>query len=208
MTMPDPQFNLVRTHTSARTYFFRSVHELGGWAYCTVNDATGELLITSDWGNWAHLWDPTHLGSPSLTCFIANRKGYDYLASKLLGTDGAWVIDADATIKKWRSRLCHKRLEQGREGADTAPYLPRERRLDAYLAREIWHSLGSLFDDERDESIFIDHALRIEGFTHWITSEPWEEIVHGYSAPYRLLVSFLLPALAAACGETARSHVA
>jgi hypothetical protein len=209
MKMPDPHFKLVETITGARTYYFRSTERLGGWAFCTVDDKTAQLMIMSDWGNWSHMWDPKALGCPSLTHFIANRGCDDYLANKLLGRDEAWVIDADVTIKKWRKQLCAQRLAEGREGSDDPPYyLPRERRLDAHRAREIWHSLGSLFDDERDESIFIEHALQIEGFTRWITSEPWEQIQHDYSPQYRLLVDFLLPALAAACRETTRSQVA
>ena len=194
----DPKLKLVATLTSARTYHFQSTEQLGGWALCTVNDATGELLIVSDWGNWAHLWNPKHIGSPSLTHFIADREGYDYLACKLLDRDDAWVLDADATIKKWRKRLCEQRLAVGRAGDD--------RRLPHHLAREIWEDLGSLFEDERHEAIFIDHAYRIEGFSRWISEEPWEDTAHRHSHAYRLLVDFLLPALAAACAETVRSR--
>lgn len=136
MKMHDPHLTLVETITGTRTYYFRSTDRLGGWAFCTVDDKTGQLMIMSDWGNWSHMWNPKHLGAPSLTHFIADREGYDYLACKLLGRDGAWVLDADATIKKWRKRLCAQRLAEGREGADAPPYyLPRERRLDAYRAR-------------------------------------------------------------------------
>jgi len=207
--MPDPKLSLVATLTSARTYHFQSTERLGGWALCTVNDVTGELLIVSDWGNFAHLWNPRHLGSPSLTHFIADRQGYDYLANKLLGRDEVWVLDADATVKKWRRLLCAQRLEQGRAGADAPPYyLPYEHRLDAHLAREIWDRIGSLFDDEQNESIFIEHAIQIEGFSRWISQEPWEDTTHRHSHAYRLLVDFLLPALARACAETTRSQVA
>lgn len=206
---PDPKLALVQTLTCARTYHFQSTECLGGWALCTVNDTTGELLIVSDWGNWSHIWNPKHLGSPSLTDFIASREGYDYLASKLLGRDGAWVLDADATIAAWRKELCKRRLDQGREGADNAPYyLARENRLDAALARDMWHDLGSLFEDEMHEAIFIEHAGQIEGFTRWISQEPWENTKHRYSHAYRLLVHFLLPALAKACAETLKSRVA
>jgi hypothetical protein len=201
--MNDPQLQLVRTSTGARTYHFRSTQPLGGWALCTVNDETGELLIVSDWGNWSHIWNPKHLGSPSLTRFIADREGYDYLANKLLGSDGSWGLDADATVQKWRRRLAEARLRDGR--AVRPPYyLPYDQRLDADLAREIWHSLGSLLDDERNEAIFIEHALQIEGFAHWVSEEPWKDTAHCHSHAYRVLVDFLLPALAKACAEIAR----
>lgn len=199
----DPKLALVATLACARTYHFQSTERLGGWALCTVNDVTGELLIVSDWGNWSHLWNPKHLGSPSLTHFIADRQGYDYLANKLLGRSDCWVIDADATIKKWRGQLCARRLAEGREGADAPPYyLSYKDRLDANLAREIWDRLGSLLDDEGNESIFIEHAYQIEGFSRWISKEPWECTEHRYSHEYRVLVDFLLPALAAACKGT------
>lgn len=204
--MHDPKLKLVETFTSARTYYFRSDNRLGGWALCTVNDTTGELLITSDWGSFSHLWNPKHLGSPSLTQFIADRQGCDYLANKLLGREDARVLDADATIKKWRKTLCKQRLSEGHAGADHPPYyLARDQRLDAALARAIWDALGSLFDDERNESIFIEHAYQIEGFSRWISECPWEDTEHRDSHAYRLLVDFLLPALIAACAETTRT---
>jgi hypothetical protein len=200
--MRDPKLQLVATLQTARTYHLRSTEPLGGWALCTVNDTTGELLIVSDWGNWAHLWNPKHLGSPSLTHFIADREGYDYLANKLIGSRDARVLDADKTIAKWRKQLCVQRLVEGRIVRAIPYYLSYEDRLDEHLAREIWHRLGSLFDDEQHESIFIEHACQIEGFTRWISSEPWEETEHRNSHEYRVLVDFLLPALAAACRTT------
>ena len=205
----DPTLELVEILTSARTYRFHAAKDLGGWALCTVNDTTGELLIMSDWGNWSHLWNPKHLGSPSLTHFIADRRSYDYLANKLLGSRDARVLDADATIKKWRGVLCARRLEEGRAGADNPPYyLPRKERLDACLAREIWDRLGSLFEDEGNEPIFIEHAWQIEGFSRWISSEPWDDTAHRYSHEYKVLVDFLLPALAEACAQTVKAQAA
>lgn len=205
----DPKLELAEILTSARTYRFQSTAPLGGWALCTVNDATGELLIMSDWGNWSHLWNPKHLGSPSLTHFISDRRSYDYLANKLLGSRDARVIDADATIKKWRSVLCLRRLEEGRAGADNPPYyLPYSERLDANLARAIWERLGSLFEDESHEALFIEHACKIEGFSRWISEEPWDDTVHRDSYEYRTLVDFLLPAIAEACSQTVKAQAA
>lgn len=107
---------LTTTHT-ATTYSFRAEPGQFGWACCTVNDDTGELLITSDWGSWSHRWsaDPRHLGAPTLTAFIGGRSGVDYLARKLQneGTNGRrW--SAEATAAALRRRLCERRLEDGR----------------------------------------------------------------------------------------------
>lgn len=194
--MNDPKLKLVQILTSARTYHFQSTETLGGWALCTVNDTTGELLIVSDWGNWANLWNPKHLGRPSLTHFIADRNTYDYLANKLLGKS-AWVLDADATVAKWRQCLVEQRLCEGRRVTLRHDREP----LTARRAREIWEDLGSLFEDERDESIFIEHAMQIDGI-EWISKELWESTVHCYSHEYKVLVDFLLPALAKACAQT------
>lgn len=157
-------------------------------------------MIRADWGNWAHIWNPKHLGSPSLTRFIADRHSYDYLANKLLGQRSAWVLDADATIAKWRKDLVAARLQAGRRFVP----LVRDARepLTADLAREIWDALGSLFDSAHDEQIFIERALQIDGIA-WINECLWEATVHCYSREYRLLVDFLLPALAAACAASA-----
>jgi len=59
------------TISTATAYSFRFAN--GGWAIFTVNDSTGELSIQSDWGEWAHRWHIGHLGSPTLTKFIATH---------------------------------------------------------------------------------------------------------------------------------------
>lgn len=97
------------------TYSFRGDDGFG-WALCTINDATGELLITSDWGNFAHRWHIDSLGHPTLTAFIGTRGDVDYLARKLQreGRNGQ-VFSSAATVKELRHVLCEKRLEHGRE---------------------------------------------------------------------------------------------
>jgi hypothetical protein len=195
--MNDPKLKLVEILTSARTFHFQSAEALGGWALCTVNDTTGELLVMSDWGNWTHRWNPKHLGSPTLSHLIAERNTYDYLANKLLGKHDCWMLDADATVAKWRQILVAQRLCEGRRERSRHDREP----LTAVRAREIWEALGSLFEDEHDESIFIEHAMQIDGI-EWISEEPWESTVHRYSHEYKVLVDFLLPALAKACAQT------
>jgi hypothetical protein len=116
MIPPQPLI-LVSTSTPA-TYRFETTGDgFRSWALCTVNDTTGELCITSDWGNWSYRWsaDPGHLGFPTLAAFIGTRGGVDYLARKLQreGRDGhRW--SAEKTVVTLRRRLCTRRLEEGR----------------------------------------------------------------------------------------------
>lgn len=116
--MTADRLSLVSTQT-ATTYSFRAAPGTFGWACCTVNDATGELLITSDWGNWSHRWDPrpSCLGAPTLTAFIGTRGDVDYLARKLQGGGNRagrrW--SAEETARALRHQLCDRRLEDGRE---------------------------------------------------------------------------------------------
>jgi hypothetical protein len=101
----------LRSVSTATTYRFVSSEQLGGWACCTVNDATGELTITSDWGNWGHRWHVDHLGRPTLTAFIGDRGGGDYLANKLLRGDG-WRFSAEKTTQELRRRIVERRLRR------------------------------------------------------------------------------------------------
>jgi hypothetical protein len=213
MTTKYPTLRLTGTAATAMTYRFRA-NDRSGWAICTVNDATGELAITSDWGNWSYIWNPRHLGRPSLTHFIGDRSDYDYLANKLLGRADCWVLDADATIATWRKRLAAQRLEAGRRYARvpeclrTPDYLnPLGDRppLTPVRARAIWEALGSLFEDESNESIFIEHAMQIDGIG-WISERPWEDTQHRTSHDYQMLVETILPAIAEACALEAATR--
>lgn len=108
---------LISTTSSATTYSFATTGDgFRSWALCTVNDATGELLITSDWGSWAHRWDPrpSSLGTQTLTAFIG-RVDVDYLARKMQRDRGAGrVFSAQATARELRRRLCERRRHDGR----------------------------------------------------------------------------------------------
>lgn len=113
-----PRLELHSTIAGGVTYSFKTSGPWVSWALCTVNDATGELLITSDWGNWSHRWntDPRSLGHPTLTAFIGERGDVDYLARKLQREGrGGLAFSAGATVKELRRLLCERRLEDGRE---------------------------------------------------------------------------------------------
>ena len=116
-TPPSPTLKLASITNAAITYSFVNAEPDLGWALCTVNDQTGELVITSDWGSWSYLWSPrlSHLGAASLTHFIGSRSGPDYLAGKLLGRRGRSRFCAAATTAHFRTLLCAARLKDGKE---------------------------------------------------------------------------------------------
>lgn len=116
-TMTREPLVLTRVST-ATTYHFRRDGRDFGWALCTVNDTTGELSIQSDWGSWSYRWhaNPESLGAPSLTHFLADRTGVDYIARKLQseGTK-AREFSPTKTAAALRRLLAERRLEDGRE---------------------------------------------------------------------------------------------
>ncbi len=202
---------LEHTGTStAVAYHFRVNKPLGGWAICTVNDRTGELIIVSDWGSWSHRWsaDPHHLGCPTLTHFIADRtptrEGGDYLAMKLLGRDDAREWDREATVTEFRKRLVEMRLERGRRaasriagpesifGRESSRSLTRER------ARELWDLLGEL-GEAHDEREFIERFMDESDLVRWVDDTPYESTQHKPSHAYEILTKTILPALIVAC---------
>lgn len=114
-----PKLVLKSAKAAATTYSFETEGEgFKSWALCTVNDHTGEVLITSDWGSWSHRWpaSPEALGHATLTEFIGTRADVDYLARKLQkeGRNGM-VFSAQKTAHELNRLLCARRLEHGRE---------------------------------------------------------------------------------------------
>lgn len=184
-----PAFVLVGT-SKATTYRFEVPSPLGGWALCTVNDSTGELSIQSDWENWAHRWNPAHLGAASLTAFIA-RGSNQYLADKLAKTRmQRQQFDPQATVRALRSRLALERLDAGRGDG----------KLSARQAREIWNDLWGLKDCDGPE-LFVERFFDIEGHG-WVSDAPWEHLVWVETYAYQVLLKGILPALVAACRST------
>lgn len=102
-----------------------------GWALATINDATGELSIQSDWGSWSYRWHAA--GMPerngrrvTLTEFIGEREGHHYLADKLAGRERD-EFDPHETVASFRKMLCKARLEQGRTAiANARDYAERD----------------------------------------------------------------------------------
>ncbi len=112
-----PKLVLTSAKSASITYSFVTEGEgFRSWALCTINDQTGELFISSDWGSWAYRWhaSPEALGAPTLTAFIADRTEIDYLARKLQHRGGV-RFSPDKTASALRRLLCERRLEDGRD---------------------------------------------------------------------------------------------
>lgn len=175
--------------TTATTYHFRPEPRGFGWARCTVNDHTGELLIMSDWGHWSHRWssDPNHLGHPTLTHFLGERAGCDYLANKLTTREQRQRFDPGQTIASFRKMLCEHRLALR---DIIRPRLTRE------LARELWDEIGDI--DADDATVFVERFMQIDSYAV-IHDEPWEALEYKPTTEYTVLLHGILPALVEAC---------
>lgn len=221
------KLKLVSTELSAVTYRFRGEAPFS-WAACTVNDVTGELLITSDYGNWSHRWPVNGLGDKTLTAFIG-QGDVDYLARKLDPSEQRGrAFSAVETIKALRRLVVKRRLENGRTrledrttdpedfGPDgkVLPYLrqnltddgfPRyEENADWFLsksqARELWNALGR-YEGYRGGDSFYHEVMGIPGFEEFVTSEPWEYQQSDREPPNSALREIVLPALIEACRD-------
>lgn len=202
---------LESTGTSiATTYHLRPVaadiaHAGFGWALCTINDATGELQIMSDWGEWSHRWhaDPKSLGAPTLSHFIANRaygftyngKFYPdtYLADKLTSSDDGKrkrrQFSPEATVKALRTQIVDARR------TCTRGKFTRE------VAREIWDELGAI-ESEDNEQEFHRRLFDIDDPSGQIISgDVYEEFQYEDTLGYRVLVDAIVPTLAKAARE-------
>ncbi len=210
-----PKLKLVSV-SSAVTYRFEPEGREFGWALCTVNDATGELSIQSDWGNWSHRWNtnPSHLGAPTLTHFIADREAWDYLAAKLLGRRNCHEWDPAATVREFRKRLVESRLERGRSYARVPqclrspsylePIHPAGRILSRETAREMWDLLGDL-EHACDSREFLDRFMADDDLCFWVSERPFDELQERTSRDYEILAKSILPALISACAARVQS---
>lgn len=224
-----PKFVPTRISTAATYHFKIDPPDAFGWALCTVNDGTGELLITSDYGNWSHRWsaDPNHLGHPTLTHFIGERAGCDYLANKLSRREDRELFDPNATVDHMQRVLCEKRREQGRALIDWYRDEDPEDRIDVggdwsergggielvdvwvYGTKERWpltrDTARGIFDrvdglrGEQTVESFVEAYQRINGH-EWVGTDPWyDDLRYRPDTSYRVLVEGILPALVEAC---------
>lgn len=190
---------------SATTYSFvvDGDRAVSGWACCTVNDVSGELTITSDWGNWAFRWGTWHLGVPTLTEFLADRDSYDYIACKLIDSDRLRVFDVDKSIRELKIQLLTVR---------------RGEEISKESARAIWEWLDDLKDLD-DERAFLDELGRKERLDNdfgdyldearkVVCDDVWEHAKHSDGREYRDLTTIILPALVQACTATHRRRKA
>jgi len=210
---------LVLISTSmATTYNFRAATSgLIGWACCTVNDTTGELTITSDWGNYGHRWNTDHLGScaggdrRTLTDFISVGS-IDYLADKLMSREQIDRFDAEATMKEFRDMLRDKRRESKRWYAGLPRQAwegPRDDEIDKDTARRLWDAIESLCIDVENTrnggDWFVDGYFSRRDMAdagRLICDEPWNLIRTKPSGEYLAITTIVLPALVAACRDS------
>lgn len=205
---------LPSVSTAATTYSFVTEDDerYRSWAICTVNDRTGELLITGDHGNWAYQWspEPKHLGAPSLTAFIGERGGVHYIADKLQGRRGGVQFSAAATAKELQRELIERRMDAAR--APAVLRYGRRARLDRAEARRLWDELdaiaadiGNSFadDDAAASALFFHRWMAVDGY-QLVDEEPWEMAVRVQTHADKVLRESILPALVAACRERVR----
>ncbi len=145
-----PKLEKYTAHVgTAVAYSFR-FDETFAWAIFTINDATGEFSVQSDWGNWSYRWNLRGLGKDSmehpsgkpLTHFLATCSGPDYVCNKLFSSQEMNKFDEQETKREMKKVIIEAR---------------REDRIDANRARSLFNELEDL-----------DWSASIEGFVHSI----------------------------------------
>lgn len=92
------------TKNTCETWHFQ--FDPSGYAYVSLDAVTGTFAITSDWGNWAYIWNPGSVGGDQdVKKFIGCRTNTDYLAKKLTQGQCMEEFDADATKAAWKKYI-------------------------------------------------------------------------------------------------------
>lgn len=193
-----PHLAFVRA-TPAVTYSFRRADgRWGDWALCTVNDATGELNVQSDWGNWSYRWDIRSLGvAATLTEFLGDGSSAQYLADKLTSDHentnerpAKYEFDAALTVRELRR---------------AAGESYRDRRIDKETCRRFCEELDEL-TDARTSDDFLQRYYEIAGW-HKVDECPWDgSLQHQETRAYLYLRYRVLPQLIAACRAAAHDR--
>lgn len=183
-------FDLTKVSSAAVTYHLRPSEKardgiprhIGGWALATVNDATGELAIQSDWGNWSYRWHIDHMGETevapgpqwhvpmvmptrkiTLTEFIGERfrdsEYCDYLADKLTSRSERQVFDAQETVAAMRKYLIERRVEAVRSAIEYYVDEPPEERPDVLDELPHWADKVEVWIYSRSEKWPYDRAI-------------------------------------------------
>jgi hypothetical protein len=75
----------------------------------------------------------------------------------------------------------------------------RVRYLDRDTARRIWDEIGDLADEADSPDLLYAQVLQLDGFTDYVTDEPWHHSETAQTPEDRALRDLVLPALIAAC---------
>ena len=222
-------FTCTKVTSGAVTYHLRPKTDqaLAGWALATVNDATGELAIQSDWGNWSYRWNTNSLGddTATLTHFISDRGSGHYLADKLTSRQEREHFDADKTVDHMQRDLVKARVAWARDLIEyyedepdrvavwdddpprifhtqkvwcRALHVHEQWPLTRQVTRTIYDALEELRGEDNEER-FTEEFIKIAGH-EIISTEPWYgDLQHTPSPPYMQLLHGILPALIEAC---------
>lgn len=148
--------------------------EYGAWCIFTINNATGEFLITSDWGHWSHRWHTAALKGLPLHQFLLQCEP-TYIVRKLAHNnpaDLAKEIDETATIAHVRKMILKDR---------------RAEHLSAYDARLLWDAVGVW----NIEYTYYDGQMDTNLYQYLV--DPYAYIQHQDSHNYTFLVEKLIP---------------
>ncbi len=145
----------------------------GAWAIFTINDATGEFSIQSDWGNYSYRWNTDALGDKDLTDFLCQCEP-NYIVRKFSQEnkhDLKPVTDLDETRRVVRESILEQR---------------RIREIEKDDARALYE----LVNDWVDANCVVDECPP----DLWdFLNEPWEFIREKHSERWRFLQDELLP---------------
>lgn len=176
-----PSLKVKKLGVNTATAYHFVFDEPFGWAIFSINDATGEFNIQSDWGDWQHRWNINHLGDSytkhtmPLTSFLGDRGDAGYVCDKL-------------HYGKERNQFSPEKTEES-----IKEHILLERKslnIDKDEARELWEQASELDYDSADAFYY---SLRDYPELNNFLCEPWEFLRTEYTSGYKFLHYKLLP---------------